>query len=59
MKLNPTGKYNLNFIDWENEWERVYDHFSYSNNNSSQAPIDGMDIQTFENLYVFSNLLLC
>ena len=25
IRLNPTGQYNLNFIDWNNEWERAYD----------------------------------
>ena len=52
MKINPTGKYNLNFIDWDNEWERVFSYHSHSNVNYDQAPIDGMDIQTFEQLYV-------
>ena len=23
IKYNPSGKYNLDFIDWNNEWERV------------------------------------
>mmetsp|Transcript_26271 Transcript_26271/g.27348 ORF Transcript_26271/g.27348 Transcript_26271/m.27348 type:complete len:156 (+) Transcript_26271:2-469(+) len=23
IKHNPKGKYNMNFIDWNNEWERV------------------------------------
>ncbi|MCQ2818009.1 MAG: hypothetical protein MJ252_12155 [archaeon] len=23
IKFNPNGKYNLDFIDWNNEWERV------------------------------------
>lgn len=23
VKLNPTGKYNLNFIDWQNEYEAI------------------------------------
>ena len=23
IKFNPKGKYNLDFIDWNNEWERV------------------------------------
>lgn len=23
IKFNPKGKYNVNFIDWNNEWERV------------------------------------
>lgn len=23
IKYNPSGKYNLNFIDYNNEWERV------------------------------------
>jgi hypothetical protein len=51
VKLNPTGQYNLNFIDWDNEWERVFEYQSLNNPNLSQAPIDGMDIATFEALY--------
>lgn len=23
IKFNPSGKYNMDFIDWNNEWERV------------------------------------
>ena len=23
IKVNKTGQYNLNFIDWNNEWEAV------------------------------------
>jgi hypothetical protein len=51
VKFNPTGKYNLNFIDWDNEWERVMEYQSLHNPNPHQAPIDGMDIGTFEALY--------
>ena len=43
----------MNFIDWDNEWERVFEYAS-QNFNPSQvqgAPIDGMDIGTFEQLY--------
>lgn len=25
IQLNPNGQYNLNFIDWNNEWERAYE----------------------------------
>jgi len=25
IKLNPTGKYNLDFIDWDNEYENICD----------------------------------
>ena len=25
IALNPTGRYNLNFIDWNNEWERAHE----------------------------------
>lgn len=25
IKMNPNGKYNLNFIDWQNEWQNVAD----------------------------------
>ena len=23
IKFNPTGQYNLNFVDWTNEFERI------------------------------------
>ena len=47
IKFNPTGKYNLNFIDWNNEWERIIDR----NPNSYESPIYGMDNETFEKIY--------
>ena len=25
IKFNPNGKYNLNFIDWQNEYEAIID----------------------------------
>jgi hypothetical protein len=25
INMNPHGQYDLNFIDWDNEWERAYD----------------------------------
>ena len=49
VKFNPTGKYNLNFIDWDNEWERVFEYQSINYNPGEQgAPIEGMDIEVFE-----------
>ncbi len=51
IRVNPNGKYNLNFIDWDNEWEQVFEAVNYYNNNRD-VPIDGMDIATFESLYV-------
>lgn len=26
IKINPSGKYNLDFIDWNNEWAAVYNN---------------------------------
>jgi hypothetical protein len=58
--MNPSGKYNLNFIDWDNEWERVFEYHNQNQygrvdtttaNNNNFAPIEGMDIDTFEQLY--------
>jgi len=48
VQLNPSGKYNLNFIDWNNEFEAIWAH----EGSSRESPIDGMDIETFERLYV-------
>jgi len=40
----------LNFIDWDNEWERVFEYNYY--NPVYECPIEGMDIHTFEQIYV-------
>ena len=41
--MNPKGQYNLNFIDWDNEWETVAD----ADPNNFESPIPGMDAETF------------
>ena len=28
IKFNPTGKYNMDFIDWDNEYENICDYDS-------------------------------
>jgi hypothetical protein len=43
IKVNPNGKYNLNFIDWDNEYETVLDRDPHS----YESPIEGIDSQTF------------
>ena len=47
--MNPTGGYNLNFIDWQNEFDAVndYDSNSGSDKEENESPIYGMDIATF------------
>ena len=47
IKVNPTGQYNLNFIDWNNEWEAILDR----DQNSYASPIDGMSVETFEAIF--------
>ena len=47
IKVNPTGQYNLNFIDWDNEWETVLDR----NENDNTSPIYGMSNEVFEAIY--------
>ena len=42
------GKYNLNFIDWENEFERIYGAESPS--DDEQCPIPGMSRKIFEEI---------
>ena len=44
--MNPTGKYNLNFIDWENEFDAVCE--ADDKIERGEDPIYGMDIATFE-----------
>lgn len=48
IKGTTDGKYNLHFIDWDNEWEHAMD-YQYSTHN--ECPIYGMSIDTFERLY--------
>jgi E3 ubiquitin-protein ligase RNF181 len=45
--IKTSGKYNLNFIDWNNEWEAIVDR----DPNSYKSPIYGMDNETFERIY--------
>ena len=44
IKMNPTGKYNLNFIDWQNEFDRVYGSYG----QEEESPIYGMDLEVFK-----------
>ena len=47
IKVNPSGQYNLNFIDWDNEWETILDR----DPNTYDSPIPGMSNETFERIY--------
>ena len=47
IRVNPNGQYNLNFIDWDNEWEQVMDRAQ----DSFQSPIDGIDDVTFQKIW--------
>ena len=46
IKMNPKGKYNLDFIDWQNEFDAVND-FEEDPDEPDESPIYGMDIKTF------------
>lgn len=50
IKFNPTGKYNLNFIDYQNEYEAIIDCDYDGENPPEESPIYGMDRETFHNL---------
>ena len=43
IKVNKSGQYNLNFIDWHNEYDRILDR----DPNTFESPIEGMDSITF------------
>ena len=49
--MNPRGKYNLNFIDWENEMDAVLEA-DFDENDPQESPIYGMDIETFKAITV-------
>ncbi len=42
IKFNPKGKYNLDFIDWQNEWQNIADCEYDGHSAPSQSPIHGM-----------------
>ena len=46
IKINKSGKYNLNFIDWQNEFDAVMEADEKIMNGES--PIYGMTIETFQ-----------
>lgn len=50
IKFNPHGKYNLNFIDWQNEWQNIADADYDGENAPDQSPIHGMSPQQFHQL---------
>ena len=61
IKLNPTGQYNLNFIDWENEFDAVMD--ADENIMNGDDPLYGMDVETFDAIvvsifYEFTSILI-
>lgn len=46
------GKYDLNFIDWNNEFNRIIDSgYDFDvDNNTQQSPVPGMSIEEFNAL---------
>ncbi len=48
IKMNPTGQYNLNFIDFHNEWEAIIDR---TNNDTYESPIPGMSNEMYQQIY--------
>lgn len=38
--IQSKGKYDMNFIDWDNEWNQVY-NVGFTNNNINQLRIIG------------------
>lgn len=50
IKFNPKGKYDLNFIDWQNEYEAVIDCDYDGERPPEHSPIEGMDPATFHAL---------
>eukprot|EP00826_Nyctotherus_ovalis_P002320 TRINITY_DN10455_c0_g1_i5.p3 TRINITY_DN10455_c0_g1~~TRINITY_DN10455_c0_g1_i5.p3 ORF type:complete len:121 (+),score=66.34 TRINITY_DN10455_c0_g1_i5:128-490(+) len=49
VKGNPSGKYNMKFIDWTNEWEQVY---TYMHDPEAKENPCGLDEEVFEAIVV-------
>jgi hypothetical protein len=56
IKINPNGKYNLNFIDWQNEYENIIDSNYDEDNPPTESPIYGMSAQEFHSLMLKDSL---
>lgn len=54
MKLNPRGKYNLNFIDWQNEFEAIADYMSDPQADTNPC---GLDERLFKEIVVSSSCI--
>jgi hypothetical protein len=50
IKINKSGKYNLNFIDWDNEYQNIID----SGHNMDPNDINRM---FFINFNIFNNVI--
>lgn len=50
IKFNPKGKYNLNFIDWQNQWQNVVDAQYDGTQAPEKSPIYGMSAEQFHKL---------
>jgi hypothetical protein len=50
VKFNAKGKYNLNFIDWQNEYQAIIEGNYDPENPQGDSPIIGMSMNTFHNL---------
>jgi len=56
IKPSGNGKYNLNFIDWQNEYEAVMECDYDGENAPEHSPISGMDANTFHSLMLEDSL---
>ena len=56
IKFNPSGKYNLNFVDWQNQYENIIDSNYDGENPPEQSPIYGMSNEEFHALMLQDSL---
>jgi hypothetical protein len=49
IQMNPNGEYDLNFIDWNNEWEAA--HEAMDNAESDEEHIPGIPTRDIQALY--------
>lgn len=45
--IKSKGKYDMNFIDWNNEWAAVYNKGYKQGEDLSESPIAGMSLEVF------------
>jgi len=58
IKFNPNGKYNMDFIDWNNDLDAMCDYSSGTDEEYKDLPLEECKLKIKQFFYIFKNLVL-